>query len=64
MVNLNNWLGTILVVIFTLLKVHGVISWSWWWVFAPYWIPWAVVLVAVVIVITTLILIDNNKKKK
>ena len=25
--------------VFLVLKLTGVISWSWWWVFAPLWIP-------------------------
>ncbi len=32
-------------VIFIVLKLVGVIAWSWWWVLAPFWIPTAVVLV-------------------
>lgn len=24
---------------FIILKVCGVIDWSWWWVFSPIWIP-------------------------
>lgn len=30
---------TFLLVIFFGLKMGGAISWSWWWVFSPYWIP-------------------------
>lgn len=37
-------LGTLLTVAFVVLKLCGVISWSWWWVFAPIWIPVAIVL--------------------
>lgn len=37
-------LGTLLTVTFVVLKLCGVISWSWWWVFAPIWIPAAIVL--------------------
>lgn len=36
--------GTILFFIFLVLKLAGFIAWSWWWVFAPLWIP-AVILV-------------------
>ncbi len=31
--------GTELFLIFLTLKLCGVIDWSWWWVFAPFWIP-------------------------
>lgn len=29
----------VLTVVFIVLKLVGVISWSWWWVLAPFWIP-------------------------
>jgi hypothetical protein len=40
-VNLKYPLGLsgILFTIFLILKLTGTIGWSWWWVFAPIWIP-------------------------
>lgn len=32
-----------LTILFIGLKLGGVISWSWWWVLAPMWIPAALV---------------------
>ena len=32
-----------LFIVFLVLKLTGVITWSWWWVTAPLWIPWAIV---------------------
>ena len=35
------------------LKLCGVIAWSWWWVFAPLWVPVALtvaVLVALLVI--------------
>lgn len=32
-------LSTILLVVFIVLKLCGVIQWSWWWVLSPFWIP-------------------------
>lgn len=29
----------LLLVIFIVLKLVGVINWSWWWVMSPFWIP-------------------------
>jgi hypothetical protein len=29
----------ILFIVFLVLKLCGVITWSWWWVTAPLWIP-------------------------
>ena len=31
----------VLTITFIVLKLCGVISWSWWWVLAPIWIPFA-----------------------
>jgi hypothetical protein len=30
--------GTVLLVVFVVLKLVGVITWSWWWVLSPIWI--------------------------
>lgn len=35
----------LLAIVFIVLKLTGVITWSWLWVLAPIWIPIAVVLV-------------------
>jgi len=43
-------LGGVLFVVFLVLKLIGVITWSWWWVTAPLWIPF-VIIIAVVIVV-------------
>jgi hypothetical protein len=32
-------LGTLLFCIFLVLKLLGKITWSWWWVTSPLWIP-------------------------
>ena len=40
-------LGIILIlltIVFIVLKLTNVIDWSWLWVLAPFWIPWAIVL--------------------
>jgi hypothetical protein len=36
---------TITFLIFMTLKLCGVITWSWWWVTAPLWIPLGIGLV-------------------
>ena len=38
-------------VAFIILKLCGVIDWSWLWVLAPFWIPLAVALFALAIVL-------------
>ena len=37
-------LGTILFVVFLILKLLGKIDWSWWWVTSPLWISWALII--------------------
>jgi len=42
-------LGTVLFLIFMTLKLANLITWSWWWITAPIWIPFASVMVLVII---------------
>lgn len=44
-------LCTILTIIFVVLKLCNVINWSWWFVFAPIWIPSVFITVSILIVI-------------
>lgn len=58
-------LSTFLFGIFLTLKLCGVIAWSWWWVFAPLWIPFAFLfLVFVIVVIFAFILFLRNGEYK
>ena len=34
---------SVLTLIFITLKLLGTITWSWWWVLSPLWIPLAIV---------------------
>lgn len=40
----------VLVVVFIVLKLIGVIDWSWWWVLAPVWIPVIIVVIAYIVI--------------
>lgn len=40
----------ILGLIFITLKLTGHITWSWWWVLAPFWAPFAILLAVAAIV--------------
>ena len=40
---------TLLFIVFLVLKLVGVISWSWWWVFSPIWIPLLIVVILIAI---------------
>jgi hypothetical protein len=42
-------LGTVLFIIFLILKLTGTITWSWLWVTAPLWIPVAIVVAFLII---------------
>lgn len=50
-VNVDFGIGGILGVVFVVLKLCGVISWSWWWVLAPFWIPFVFVIIFAVILL-------------
>lgn len=52
--------GTVLFLIFLVLKLTGNIAWSWWWVTAPLWIPLTGALVAVAIGYLLLHLFDRH----
>jgi len=40
----------VLTVVFIVLKLIGVIDWSWWWVLAPVWIPVIIVVIAYIVI--------------
>lgn len=41
----------LLTIVFITLKLTGYITWSWWWVLAPMWMPLAVFLPIVIIAV-------------
>ncbi len=43
--------GGALAIAFIVLKLTGTIHWSWLWVLAPIWIPFAIFLVVVVVLL-------------
>lgn len=49
-------LGSLLAIIFTVLKLCGTISWSWIWVLCPVWIPLVIAIVLILFVIGVTIL--------
>lgn len=38
-----------LTILFLILKLNETISWSWWWVLSPIWIPIGILIVVVVV---------------
>ena len=53
-------LSSVLTIIFIVLKLVGVINWSWWWVLAPTWI--SLILWFVLIVILAICEVHQNTK--
>jgi len=47
-----------LFIVFLVLKLTGVIDWSWWWVTSPLWISAIFVLLAVVLAIIVLYIME------
>ena len=41
----------ILTIVFIILKLTGVLAWSWWWIFSLIWLPVAFIVVLYIIVI-------------
>lgn len=39
----------ILTIVFVVLKLVGVIAWSWWWVLSPLWISFGLWLIVILI---------------
>ena len=46
----------LLTIVFIVLKLCGVISWSWLWVLSPIWISWILFLIALVIVVIAVLI--------
>lgn len=56
----------LLTLVFIVLKLCGVITWSWWWVLSPMWISVGLGVLAVIVVWGAygIMYLINNKKKK
>lgn len=60
-------LTTILTIIFVILKLCGVLTWSWWWVLSPLWLGIAIfILIAVLVWLfgCIAIIIEERKENK
>lgn len=53
----------VLLTVFVILKLTGLINWSWWWVLAPVWIPFSVVIVLWVVVSIVFAIFYNRMKQ-
>ena len=54
---------SLLLVAFVVLKLCGVIDWSWWWVTSPIWIPLGIALLLFA-VSGMMILLEKRKRKE
>lgn len=34
---------TVVFIVFLILKLTGLVNWSWWWIFSPIWISFGIV---------------------
>ena len=44
-------IGTVVLIIFIILKLCGVINWSWFWVLSPLWIGLILTVILVIIAV-------------
>ncbi len=56
--------GGLLTIAFVVLKLTGVIAWSWWWVLAPAWIPFGLALIWVIIWLIVVIRATIRSRKR
>ena len=54
--NIGGIMTSLLLVVFVVLKLIGVIEWSWVWVLSPLWVPLvlAVIVLAIILIIKVL----------
>ena len=59
---INKGIGplSLLGIAFVVMKIMGYITWSWWWVLAPFWIPICLALVLLVLIIGLVLLAATN----
>lgn len=57
-------ISTVVLIVFIILKLVGVINWSWWWVLSPLWISIGLWLVVACVILYGGILIDWIKYRK
>jgi ABC-type antimicrobial peptide transport system permease subunit len=50
----------VLFIVFLVLKLTGVIAWSWWWITAPLWGP---VAIGLIMLIASMVVVVRQAKK-
>lgn len=57
-------LPMILFIVFLILRLCKVITWSWWWVTSPLWIGFVLVIILFVLYIITAVVMSARKYRK
>lgn len=59
---INKGIGplSLLGIAFVVMKIMGYITWSWWWVLAPFWIPVAIAVTLIAILMFFLVLLVSK----
>ena len=62
---INRGIGplSLLGIAFVVMKIMGYITWSWWWVLAPFWIPVALALFLILLAIGIVVLLLSTDNK-
>lgn len=63
-ISIDSSFALVLAIVFIVLKLCGVITWSWLWVLSPIWIDIALVLLIVLIVFIRNIKTINRKRRR
>lgn len=66
-ISIGGGFSGLLFIAFLILKLCNVITWSWWWVTAPLWMPLAFVIVVSIICVLVLAIseaIENRRWRK
>lgn len=51
-------------VAFVVLKLTGVINWSWWWVTCPFWIGLPIILAIVIVALPVIMIVHARKRSR
>jgi hypothetical protein len=61
-VTINGGIGfTLLTIVFIVLKLIGKIDWTWGWVLAPLWLPYAIVIFVILVGLILRIISESRK---
>lgn len=63
-INSGTGFSGLLFLVFLVLKLVGVIDWSWWWITAPLWVPTVLFIIIFAVTFIAISLKDALYKKK